>query len=138
MDPLDFLQTCTRLSETSSRHESDGRTILSRAYYAFFLLLRDGIALRDDGFRASMRNDASDHSRVREYLRGTRFTPEGRRNIQPHLRVSWYERYEFLFSWREVADYRMEFSTEDILNAVRECQVYISRLEPLARDFVRR
>ncbi len=137
MNPLDFLQTCKNLEKANALREADERTILSRIYYAFFLTLRDGLASKDKGFGINLKQSASDHSLVRDYLKGMRYTPDGKRNPYAGPRVNWYERYNSLFEWRENADYRMDIVHKEISEKVTEFMEDPSRLQPLVENFVR-
>lgn len=136
MDPLEFLQTCERLAQLSPLEEADGRSIMSRVYYAFFLTLRDGLAEKDAGFKANVRNSGQDHTLVRDYLKGVRFTPSSRRNPSGGYRVAWYERYDAMFKAREVADYRMEVAPEQIRLQVSDVLDDMPRLRALIENLV--
>lgn len=137
MNPFDFLQTCTSLAAAAPRREADERTILSRLYYAFFLALRDGLASKDQGFKARVKHEAADHALVRRYLKGIRYSPSGEENASGGRRVAWYERYDDLCMWREKADYRMDVSHEEISKKVSEFMDDLPKLQPLVENFVR-
>lgn len=62
-NPDDFWQFAVSLLAQQDAPEGHCRTAASRAYYAFFLTIRDRLA----GFH--LRHDASDHGRVLEELR---------------------------------------------------------------------
>ena len=136
MNPLDFLQTCDRLAQSSPRQEADDRTVLSRVYYAFFLTLRDGLAAKDVGFRANVKNSGAEHALVRDYLKGVRFSPSQVRNVAGGSRVSWYERYVEVFRYREDADYRMELAPEEIRTKVDQVLADLPRLRPFIESLV--
>jgi len=118
--------------------EADNRTILSRLYYAFFLSLRDGLASRDPGFAANVKNAGSDHTLVRNYLRGTRYTTSGQRHDGAGTQVDWYERYRTLFHWREMADYDMNTDAAQLSGKANELMADVPSLRPLVEGFAGR
>lgn len=132
---MDFVLTCQRIAAQPTRMEADNRTILSRLYYAFFLLLRDGLASRDPGFAAAVKNAASDHALVRAYLRGARYTTSGQRRDGVGTQVAWFERYSALFRWRETADYDMNSDSDQISERANEFMADVPLLRPLIESF---
>lgn len=138
MDPLQFLDTCSRLYGLGTRPEADDRTILSRLYYAFFLTLLEGIATRDSGFAASVTRTGADHRLVRDYLKGDRFTVGRVRRAGVGSRVGWYERYDALFIWREKADYDMSVSAMELATRADDLMADTKGLRPLVESFAPR
>ena len=121
----DFLGTASRL--TSMKSESDWRSAMSRAYYAFLLEWRD--ALKRWGFLISPRNA---HRDVYQYFRSP-----ANAELNQLART-----FQNLSSKRNQADYdlaphRYFANSTDAINAVKEAKDGIALLDAIEGDAAR-
>jgi hypothetical protein len=135
MDAFAFLTTAQKLASQQAVTEPDKRTAISRWYYALMLSLIDRIARSDVGFalEAQRRRKpgarGSLHSLVIEYLKGTRFRPDGGEN-RTGRRVPWVEVYETLMRSREKADYDLSALELEIEREFQQWKINIDQLKP--------